>query len=105
MSVIKNLSGETVLVTIRIKKYELAECLRRVPPGGTLQDALYSAFSFGHFAAYKLASTDHYLLQRLVDDWRSPYRRPNDARLMGRTDEDLVDEFFGTASLGEGSSS
>jgi len=78
MSLIKDPSGESILVTVRIKKYELAECLRRIPPGETLQDALYNAFSFGHFAAYQLASEDRGLLQRLVDEWRSPYRRPNE---------------------------
>jgi len=98
MSLIKDPSGETTLVTIRIKKYELAECLRRIPPEGTLQDALYHAFSFGHFAAYRLAEDERRLLDRLVDEWRSPYRRPNDARLIGRTDEDLVDEYFGVSA-------
>lgn len=101
MSVIRTAPEETVLVTIRIKKHELAECLRRIRPDGTLHDALYYAFSFGQFAAYKLASENRQLLQRLVDDWRSPYRRPNDARLMGRTDEELVDEYFGVATATE----
>lgn len=104
-SLIKDPSGETILVTIRIKKHELAECLRRIPKGGTLQDALYNAFSFGLFAIYRLASENRQLLDTLVDEWRSPYRRPNDARLIGRTDEDLIDEHFGLEGAGDGVSS
>ncbi len=40
MSFIKDPSGETILVTIRIKKHELAECLRRMPQHGTVHDSL-----------------------------------------------------------------
>lgn len=110
MSLIQDPSGETVLVTLRIKKYELAECLRRIPKDGTLQDALYEAFSFGLFAVYELASLAsqddyRYLLQRMLEDWRSPYRRPNDARLMGRTDDELIEEYFGVCGNADSSSS
>lgn len=95
MSLIKDPSGETVLVTIRIKKHELAECLRRMPQHGTIHDSLYNAFSFGLFAAYELESEDRELLRRLVDEWRAPDRRPNDARLIGKTDDELVEEYLG----------
>jgi hypothetical protein len=97
MSLIKDPSGETILVTIRIKKHELAECLRRMPQHGTIHDSLYNAFSFGLFAAYEMESEDRELLQRLVREWREPTRRPNDARLIGKTDDELLDEYFGTS--------
>jgi hypothetical protein len=97
MSVIKDPSGETILVSIRIKKHERAECLRR-PKDGTLHDALYNAFSFGLFAAYELHSEDSDLLGKLVSSWREPGRQANDARLKGKSDEDLLDELFGTGS-------
>ncbi len=97
MSLIKDPSGETILVTIRIKKHELAECLRRMPRHGTIHDSLYNAFSFGLFAAYEMESEDRALLRRLIREWREPTRRPNDARLIGKTDEELVDEYFGTS--------
>ena len=84
------------LVTIRIKKHELAECLRRMPQHGTIHDSLYNAFSFGLFAAYELESEDRELLQKLISEWRSQYRRPNDARLIGKSDEELIDEYYGT---------
>ncbi len=106
MSLFKDPSGETVLVTIRIKKHELAECLRRMPQHGTIHDSLYNAFSFGLFAAYELESEDRELLQRLISEWRSQYRRPNDARLIGKTDDELLDEYFDAgASNGEDLSS
>lgn len=98
MSLIKDPSGETILVTIRIKKHELAECLRRLPQHGTMHDVLYNHFSFGLFAAYELESEDRELLQRLIHEWREPTRRANDARLIGKTDEELVDEFFATSA-------
>lgn len=98
MSLIKDPSGETILVSIRIKKHELAECLRRMPQHGTIHDSLYNAFSFGLFAAYELESEDRELLKKLITEWRSPFRRPNDARLIGRTDDELVDEYFGSPS-------
>lgn len=72
MSLIKDPSGETIVVAIRIKKHELAECLRRIPKDGTVHDALYNAFSFGLFAAYELESLDSDLLQKLVSEWREP---------------------------------
>lgn len=97
MSLIKDPSGETILVTIRIKKHELAECLRRMPQHGTIHDSLYNAFSFGLFASYELEE-DRELLQRLITEWRSPFRRPNDARLIGRTDEELVEEYIGASA-------
>lgn len=73
------ISSSTILVTIRIKKHELAECLRRMPQHGTIHDSLYNAFSFGLFAAYELESEDRELLQKLISEWRSQYRRPNDS--------------------------
>lgn len=97
MSLIKDPSGETILVTIRIKKHELAECLRRMDRHGTIHDSLYNAFSFGLFAAYELESENRELLQMLVREWREPTRRPNDARLIGKTDDELLDEYFGTS--------
>ena len=96
MSTIKDPSGETVLVTIRIKKHELAECIRRIPRHGTLHDSLYNAFSFGLFAAYELESEDRDLLRKLIGEWREPYRRPNDVRLIGKTDEELLADFYET---------
>jgi hypothetical protein len=56
---------------------------------------LYNAFSFGLFAAYELESEDRELLQKLISEWRSQYRRPNDARLI-ESDEELIDEYYGT---------
>ena len=100
MSLIKDPSGETILVTIRIKKHELAECLRRMPQHGTIHDSLYNAFSFGLFAAYELESEDRELLKRLVAEWRDPDRRPNDARLIEKSDEELLAEYFGTSHDG-----
>jgi hypothetical protein len=63
---------------------------------GTIHDSLYNAFSFGLFAAYELESEDRELLQKLISEWRSQYRRPNDARLIGKSDEELIDEYYGT---------
>ena len=37
---------------------------------------------FRTFAAYELESEDRELLQKLISEWRSQYRRPNDARLI-----------------------
>jgi len=57
-----------------------------VPPShaqhGTIHDSLYNAFNFGLFAAYEMESEDRELLQKLISEWRSQYRRPNDARLI-----------------------
>jgi hypothetical protein len=53
-----------------------------MPQHGTIHDSLYNAFSFGLFAAYELESEDRELLQKLISEWRSQYRRPNDARLI-----------------------
>jgi hypothetical protein len=64
---------------------------------GTIHDSLYNAFSFGLFAAYELESENRELLQMLVREWREPTRRPNDARLIGKTDDELLDEYFGTS--------
>ncbi len=58
--------------------------LRRMPQHGTIHDSLYNAFGFGLFAAYELESEDRELLQKLISEWRSQYRRPNDARLIGK---------------------
>jgi hypothetical protein len=102
MSVIHDPSGETIVVRLRIKKHELAECLRRIPKDGTLHDALYNAFSFGLFAAYELYSEDRQLLEKLLESWREPHRRPNDARLMGKTDDELLEELFGAEPAVEG---
>ena len=95
MSLIKDPSGETILVTIRVKKHELAVCLRRMPQHGTIHDSVYNAFSFGLFAAYELESEDRELLQKLISEWRSQYRRPNDPRLI-ESDEELIDDYYGT---------
>ena len=46
------------LVTIRIKKHALADCLRRMPQHGTIHDSLHNAFSIGLLAAYELESED-----------------------------------------------
>ncbi len=70
--------------------------LRRMPQHGTIHDSLYNAFGFGLFAAYELESEDRELLQKLISEWRSQYRRPNDARLIGKSDEELIDEYYGT---------
>jgi hypothetical protein len=56
-----------------------------MPQHGTIHDSLYNAFSFGLFAAYELESEDRELLQKLISDWRSQYRGPNDARLIGKS--------------------
>jgi hypothetical protein len=64
--------------------------------GATVHDVLYNAFSFGLFAAYELYSEDRQLLDRLLDAWREPHRRPNDARLIGKSDDELLDELFDT---------
>jgi len=57
-----------------------------VPPShaqhGIIHDSLYNAFNFGLFAAYEMESEDRELLQKLISEWRSQYRRPNDARLI-----------------------
>jgi hypothetical protein len=53
-----------------------------MPQHGTLHDSLYHAFRFGRFAAYELESEDRELLQKLIREWRSQDRRPNDARLI-----------------------
>ena len=50
---------------------------------------------FRTFAAYELESEDRELLQKLISEWRSQYRRPNDARLI-ESDEELIDEYYGT---------
>jgi len=49
---------------------------------GIIHDSLYNAFNFGLFAAYEMESEDRELLQKLISEWRSQYRRPNDARLI-----------------------
>jgi hypothetical protein len=67
-----------------------------MPQHGTIHDSLYNAFSFGLFAAYELEAEDRELLQKLISEWRSQYRRPNDARLIGKSDEELIDEYYGT---------
>jgi hypothetical protein len=67
-----------------------------MPQHGTIHDSLYNAFSFGLFAAYELESEDRELLQKLISEWRSQYRRPNDARLIGKSDGELIDEYYGT---------
>ena len=67
-----------------------------MPQHGTIHDSLYKAFSFGLFAAYELESEDRELLQKLISEYRSQYRRPNDARPIGKSDEELVDEYYGT---------
>jgi hypothetical protein len=48
---------------------------------GTVHASLYNAFSFGLFAAYELESEDRELVQKLISEWRSQHRRPNDDRL------------------------
>jgi hypothetical protein len=63
---------------------------------GTIHDSLYNAFSVGLFAAFVLESEDRELLQKLISEWRSQYRRPNDARLIGKSDEELIDAYYGT---------
>jgi len=45
---------------------------------------------------YELESEDRELLQKLISEWGSQYRRPNDARLIGKSDEELIDEYYGT---------
>jgi len=67
-----------------------------MPQHGTIHDSLYNAFSFGLLAAYELESEDRELLQKLISESRSQYRRPNDARLIGKCDEDPIDEYYGT---------
>ena len=67
-----------------------------MPQHGTIHHSLYNAFSFGLFAACELESEDRELLQKLIGEWRSQYRRPNDARLIGKSDEELIDEYCGT---------
>jgi hypothetical protein len=47
---------------------------------GTVHASLYNAFSFGLFAC-ELASEDYELVQKLISEWRSQHRRPNDDRL------------------------
>ena len=51
---------------------------------------------FRLFAAHELESEDRELLQKLISEWRSQYRRPNDARLIGKSDEEPIDEYYGT---------
>jgi hypothetical protein len=51
---------------------------------GTIRDSLYNAFSFGLLAAYELESKDRELLQKLISEYRSQYRRSNDARWSGK---------------------
>ena len=63
---------------------------------GTIHDSLYNAFSFGLFAAYELESEDRELLQKLISEYRSRYRRPNDARLIEKSNEKLIDGTYGT---------
>jgi hypothetical protein len=58
-----------------------------MPQHGTIHDSLYNAFSFGLFAADEVESEDRELLQKLIGEWRSQYRKPNDARLVGKSDE------------------
>jgi hypothetical protein len=53
-----------------------------MPRHGIIHDSLYNAFSFGLFAAHGLESEDRELLQKLISEWRSQYRRPNDPRLI-----------------------
>jgi hypothetical protein len=67
-----------------------------MPQHGTIHDSLYNAFSFGLFAAYELESEDRELLQKLISEWRPQYRRPNDGRLIGKSDEELIDAYYGT---------
>jgi hypothetical protein len=67
-----------------------------MPQHGTIHDSLYNAFSFGLFAAYELESEDRARLQKRISEWRSQYRRPNDARLIEKGDEELIDEYHGT---------
>jgi hypothetical protein len=62
----------------------------------TIHDSLYNAFSFGLFAAYELESKDRELLQKLISEYRSRSRRSNDARLIGKSDEELIDGYYGT---------
>ena len=56
-------------------------------PDTTIHDSLYNAFSFELFASYELESEDSELLQKLISEWRSQYLRPNDARLIEKSDE------------------
>ncbi len=67
-----------------------------MPQHGTIHDSLYNAFSFGLFAACELESEDRELLPKLISEYRSQYRRPNDARLIGKSHEELIDEYYGT---------
>ena len=46
--------------------------------------------------AYELESEDRELLQALISEWRSQYRRPNDALLIAKSDEELIDDYYGT---------
>ena len=55
---------------------------------GTIHDPVYNAFSFGLFAAYELESEDRELLRKLISEWRSQCRRPNDAQLIERRGTD-----------------
>ena len=61
---------------------------------GTVHDSLYNAFSFGLFAAYELESEGRELLQKLISEYRSQNRRPNNARPIGKSDEKLIDEYY-----------
>lgn len=42
-----------------------------------------------------MESEDRELLQKLISEWRSQYRRPNGPRLIGKSDEELIDKEYG----------